>query len=100
EAWEKYMALSPAPAEACPALPLAYAQLRQPERALAAYERCARMTPDDADALMDLGKAYESAGRHAEARAALERAAAIDPDNPLPRRLLEQRAGTAFEDAR
>jgi tetratricopeptide (TPR) repeat protein len=85
EMWERYMALSSAPAEACPALPLAYGRLRRMDQAVSAFERCARLAPDDAELLIDLGKAYLDAGRREPARAAFERAAALDPDHPLLR---------------
>jgi tetratricopeptide (TPR) repeat protein len=84
DAWERYMALSPAPAEACPSLPLAYVQMHRPEKALSSYERCAELAPDDVDVLIDVGKAYAEAGRRDRARAAFERAAILDPDHPLP----------------
>jgi tetratricopeptide (TPR) repeat protein len=85
EAWERYMALSPAPAEACPSLPLAYTRLRRIDLALATYERCARLAPDDADLLRDLGTAYADAGKASEAKAAFDRAAQLDPDWPPAR---------------
>ena len=83
DAWERYVAISPARAEACPALPESYARLRRDDDALSSFERCARFDPDDGDLAMDLGDAYQRAGRVADARAAFERAAQLDPDNPL-----------------
>ena len=88
EMWERYMSLSPAPAEACPALPMAYATLHRKDQALTSFERCAQLTPDDPDALIDVGRAYLAVGRTGDAANAFERAAAIDPDNPLPKRYL------------
>ena len=85
EAWERYVAISPSPAEACPAMPEAYARLGQMARALSSYERCARFAPDDVDRAMDVGEAYARDGRGADARAVFERAVRLDPDNPLPR---------------
>ena len=82
EAWENYVRLSPAPEEACPALPQAYARLGLAEESLAAYRRCVEFSPDDVDRLSDLGEAYARAGRKMEARAAFEHACRLDPENP------------------
>ena len=81
-AWEDYVRLSPAPGEACPALPEAYTRARREADSLAAYERCAAFAPDDPDRLADLGDAYARAGRPRDALAAFSRAAALDGDNP------------------
>lgn len=80
-AWERYVATSPAPAEACPALAEAYARAGQPAESLRAYERCAQLAPDDPEALINLGDAYVRQGRGREARAAFERAVDFDPEN-------------------
>jgi len=88
EAWERYVAISPSPAEACPALPESYARQHRDDEALTAYEQCARFDADDGDLAMDLGDAYARAGRIADARAAFERAAQLDPDNSLVARRL------------
>jgi hypothetical protein len=43
DAWDAYVALSQAPADACPAWPRALARANLPERAAAATERCAAL---------------------------------------------------------
>jgi hypothetical protein len=48
-AWERYVMLSPAPEEACPALPEAYARAGRPAESRDASARCAAF--DDADVL-------------------------------------------------
>jgi tetratricopeptide (TPR) repeat protein len=88
EAWEQYVALSPAPSDACPAWPQAYTRLHRAEQAVSTYERCVRLAPEDANLLMDLGDAYAAGGRRDDSRAAFERAARLEPDNPLPGRRL------------
>jgi len=88
-AWERYVAMSPAPAEACPALPEAYARARQPAESLHAYERCVQFAPDDPEVFVDLGEAYALNRRERDACAAFEHAAALDPENPVTRRRLQ-----------
>jgi tetratricopeptide (TPR) repeat protein len=56
-AWERYVATSPAPAEACPALPEAYEHAAQPDASLRAYERCAEWAPDDEELRSDVEEA-------------------------------------------
>jgi tetratricopeptide (TPR) repeat protein len=92
-AWERYVELSPAPAEACPALPEAYAAAHQPGEALRGYERCAAFDETDVQRLVDLGDAYAKANRPRDAFAQFERTARLDPDDSaLASRL------TAFRD--
>jgi tetratricopeptide (TPR) repeat protein len=81
-AWEDFVRLSTAPADACPALAEAYARAGKAPEALRAYERCAQFAPDDPDRLADLGDGYARAGRRADAHAAFARALALDPENP------------------
>jgi tetratricopeptide (TPR) repeat protein len=81
-AWERYVELSPAPEEACPALPEAYARAGRPAESLHAYERCAAFDEGDVVRLIDLGEAYASAHRTRDAIAQYERAASIDPGDP------------------
>lgn len=94
QAWERYVVLSPAPADACPAWPEAYARLHRTE-VVSTYERCAGFAPEDADLLLDLGDTYAAEGRRDDARAAFERAARLEPDNPLPNRRLAALRETA-----
>jgi tetratricopeptide (TPR) repeat protein len=93
-AWERYVATSAAPDEACPALPEAYERAGRRAESLRAYEQCARFDPQDAEPLIDLGEAYARAGRPTDAAAAFERADQLDPDNPVPSRRLHALAGT------
>jgi tetratricopeptide (TPR) repeat protein len=81
-AWEQFVKLSPAPEEACPALPQAYERLGSQPLALDAYERCARFDPADAGPVADLAGAYLRAGRRDDALETFRRAAALDPDDP------------------
>jgi len=94
-AWEEYLALGVAAAEACPALPDAYARAGLAAEALRAYERCTTVAPDNAEAFIDLGDAYVREQRMREACAAFDRAAALDPDNPTPERRLRELQDTA-----
>jgi len=84
DAWESYVGLGTAPAEACPALPEAYARAGKPSDTLRAYERCTTFAPNDAEAVIDLGDAYARERRWHDACAQYTRAAELDPDNPLP----------------
>jgi tetratricopeptide (TPR) repeat protein len=91
DAWESYMRDSPAPGEACPALPEAYERAGRGDDGLRAYERCAGADPDSADRLIDLGDAYARRGEAAQAVAQFTRAKALDPDNPfIAARLAQQ----------
>lgn len=47
-AWERYVSLSPAPAEACPALPDAYVRAGRPAEARDAAARCSAFAQRDA----------------------------------------------------
>jgi tetratricopeptide (TPR) repeat protein len=96
-AWERYMTLSAAPEEACPALAEAYARAGKPAESLQAYERCAAFGDRDVARLVDLGEAYARAHRTRDAIAQYERAAAIDPgDRHLVSRMTALR-GTSAE---
>ena len=80
--WERYVETSPAPADACPAWPEAYARASQPTESLHAYERCVAFDENDVQRLIDLGDAYTTANRMRDAFAQYERAARIDPGDP------------------
>ena len=87
-AWERYMTLSAAPEEACPAVAEAYTQAGRPAESLRAYERCAAFDAGDVARLADLGEAYVRVHRTRDAIAQFERAASIDPgDRNLVSRL-------------
>ena len=95
-AWERYMTLSAAPEEACPALPEAYARAGRPAESLQAYERCAAFDDGDVVRLVDLGEAYVRAHRTRDAIAQYERAASIDPgDRSLVSRMTALRGAPA-----
>lgn len=81
-AWERYVDISAAPEEACPALPEAYAQAGRPSESLQAYERCAAFDEDDAHRLTDLGDAYARANRTRDALVQYQRASLIEPGDP------------------
>jgi tetratricopeptide (TPR) repeat protein len=93
EAWERYVRVSPTPAEACPALAEAYQSMKDDDRAVEAYERCVRFDSDDPDRWFDLAQAYERQGRRLDALTTWRRAAALDPDNPWIHRAIAQSAG-------
>ncbi|HMD36016.1 MAG TPA: tetratricopeptide repeat protein [Vicinamibacterales bacterium] len=82
-AWERYVAISPTPEEACPAWPEAIAATRGAADALDAFARCAAYDPTGANRLVDLGDAQLRAGRADDARETFRKAAVIDPDDPL-----------------
>lgn len=78
-AWERYMASSPTPAEACPAIGDALRALGDWEAAVPAYERCVRLKPFNTDLLFALGFAYERTSRRERAAVAYRRGLAISP---------------------
>lgn len=95
DAWESYVRVSPAPAEACPSLPETLDRLGRVADALSAFERCAGFDPEDLDRLVDLGDAYQRAGRAADARQQFERAIALDAGHPWVRQRLARLQGSA-----
>jgi len=99
QAWEAFVRLSPAPADACPALPEAYARLNEPRRAIAAFERCTQFDPSDPGLLSDLAGAYARGGRFDDARAAYGRAAALDSGDPAMARAIAALPGGNRPDA-
>lgn len=82
-AWERYVAISPTPEEACPAWPDAIAATGGASAALDAFARCAAFDATDADRLVDLGDAQVRAGRADDARETFRKAALLEPDDPL-----------------
>jgi tetratricopeptide (TPR) repeat protein len=77
--WERFMATSPTPIDACPMVARAYDRAGRPELAIAALERCATFQPVNPDFLVYLGQALIAAGRPADARRAFERGLEIEP---------------------
>ena len=82
QAWERMMAASPTPVDACPMIAEAYQKANDPARAHAALERCASLPPVNPDFLLSLGQSFLKADRKAEAREAFERGLAVDEKYP------------------
>ena len=82
QAWERVMAASPTPVDACPMIAEAYQEAGVTDRAIAAFERCASLPPANPDFLLFLGQALLKANRNVEARVAFERGLAIDSTYP------------------
>jgi tetratricopeptide (TPR) repeat protein len=59
--WERFVDVSPTPADACPALGNAYARAGQPEKSLDAFRRCVAFDPRNAELQFFLGLACERA---------------------------------------
>jgi tetratricopeptide (TPR) repeat protein len=81
-AWERFVAESSEPAEACPAIAHAYEALEDRARALAWFERCVGYGPDQPERLTDLAEAWERAGDRRQALDSYRRAARLDPGDP------------------
>ncbi|MQA28854.1 MAG: tetratricopeptide repeat protein [Luteitalea sp.] len=100
-AWERVVAISPTPVDACPALPDAYVRAAgHSDKSLAAFERCSAFEPNNTDMLFYLGRARERAGRTDLAEAAYRQAIGIDRnhnDSRLGLARLDLRAGRVEE---
>jgi tetratricopeptide (TPR) repeat protein len=81
-AWERYVAASSEPGEACPAIARAYEALEDKERALEWFERCVAYAPDQPEPLADLAAAWERAGDRRQALDGYRRAVRLDPGDP------------------
>lgn len=81
-AWERMMAVTPTPIDACPMIAEAYQRAGRADAALAAIERCAALPPVNPDFLVLQGQALLQMGRPADARRAFERGLAIDQSYP------------------
>ena len=81
-AWNRFMALSPTPVDACPMVAEAYRRAGDHAQELTALERCASLPPANADFLVNLGQALLTQGREADARRAFERALTVADDYP------------------
>jgi tetratricopeptide (TPR) repeat protein len=79
---ERFIELSPKPADACPRIGLVYKKLDKTEEAIGAFERCATFDPDDPDIMFQLGLLYERHGRRPAAAELYRRGAQLDPKNP------------------
>lgn len=82
QAWERMMAASPTPVDACPMIADAYKKAGDASRARAALERCASLPPINPDFLLSLGQSFLEEGRKADARQAFERGLAVDAAYP------------------
>jgi tetratricopeptide (TPR) repeat protein len=82
QAWERMMAASPTPVDACPMIADAYEKSGDPGGARAALERCASLPPANPDFLLSLGQSYLKEDRKADARQAFERGLAVDETYP------------------
>ncbi len=66
----------------------AYAKLKDPERAIAAYRRALDLKPYDVDTLYGLQTLYRMRGRYAEAHEAVRTILRLDPNHSGAKRLL------------
>jgi tetratricopeptide (TPR) repeat protein len=96
-AWERVVAVSPTPVDACPALPDAYVRaVGLSDTALDAFERCSAFEPKNADMLFYLARARERSGRADLAEATYREAIRFDRahgDSRLGIARLDLRAG-------
>lgn len=83
--WERFMIVSPRPAQACPALGKAYRGLGQYEEAIGAFTRCLAADPGSALLVYYLGLGYEWAGDFGHARETYSRAITMAPPGYEPR---------------
>ena len=79
ETWTRFMARSPTPWDACPAIARAHAAAGDDRAAFAAYEACWNAAPWDADAAFFLALAHERRGDAVHAQDFYRRSLGIDP---------------------
>jgi tetratricopeptide (TPR) repeat protein len=79
---EKFILLSPKPADACPRIGVAYKLMKKIPEAIDAFERCVSFDRDDPDLMFQLGLLYERDGRRARALELYQKGYAIDAKNP------------------
>lgn len=82
QAWERMMASSPTPVDACPMIAHAYEAAGDIPRFVASLERCASLAPINPDFLLALGQAFLKQDRKDDARRAFERGLEIDEAYP------------------
>lgn len=96
-AWERVVAVSPTPVDACPAMPDAYVRAAGlTEQAIDAFTRCSAFDPGNTDMLFYLARAQEQIGRHDLAEQSYREAVRIDDtngDSQLGLARLDLRAG-------
>jgi tetratricopeptide (TPR) repeat protein len=79
---EKFILLSPKPADACPRIGVVYKLQKKIPEAIDAFERCVSFERDDPDLMFQLGLLYERGGRRAKALELYQKGYGIDPKNP------------------
>lgn len=77
--WERFMAVAPRPAQACPMIGKAYRGLGQYEQAIDAFTRCLASDPQNPNLVYYLGLGYEWAGDFTPAREHYRKAIAMAP---------------------
>ena len=77
--WERFLAVSPTPEEAFPALPIAYRRAGDLSASVAAAERGVALAPHDLDFKLYLGQALEARGDLAQARDVYRTASLLAP---------------------
>ena len=80
--WERMMAVSPTPVDACPMVAEAKRRAGDTDAALASLEKCASLPPLNPDFLLELGQELLKLDRKAEARRAFERGLDVDRTYP------------------
>jgi tetratricopeptide (TPR) repeat protein len=80
--WERMMAASPTPVDACPMVAEAKKRAGHTGAALASLEKCASLPPLNPDFLLELGQELLKLDRKAEARRAFERGLDVDRTYP------------------
>lgn len=88
-AWETYIQLSSAPAEACPALADAYERMGDHAGSIVQYQRCVDYDPREPERLVDLAEALERAQSVEQALDAFRAAALLDPRNMMLARRID-----------
>jgi tetratricopeptide (TPR) repeat protein len=79
--WELFIRVSPAPADACPALGRDYVLDGRSDVGLDADQRCLALDPSKTDMMVYYALALERAGREAEAETFLKEALKQDPED-------------------
>jgi tetratricopeptide (TPR) repeat protein len=80
--WERMMAVSPTPVDACPMVAEAKKRAGDIDAALAALEKCASLPPLNPDFLLQLGQEFLKLDRKVDARRAFERGLEVDRAYP------------------
>ncbi len=78
-AWERFLRVSPTPADACPTVSEAYYRAGDHAKSLETSVRCRDFDPLNGELNYYLGRAYERAEKPDEAREAYEEALSVEP---------------------